>query len=273
MDNTKASDIYKTKINDLFPDIKVENKDAIVDVFGDVIDEVFIDFFNSTYIQYIDSKPKNKNIIEYLARIPGGVDNFELWLKVYLEKMSAQFTIEFQKLTPPNISLIYFSQFLDHQDIKVFFKKVSFPKDMKNSFEKGMNELFSEKTLTNFILAMACSCIGLSNSANSLNYLWIQSALFEDEDFHEVFNEAKKLEAVSKKASEAGKKGRAKRYEALDQIKAFAFNKKESRCFPNPHQAAIQLCDDICDFAESIGSPFTDRFTAKDRIYDWFRKK
>lgn len=269
----KASETYQIKIEELFPDLECKNKQKTIDLFGSVLDDVFEGFYDSPYIQHVTSKPENACQTAYLAKIPDGVDNFEAWLKAYLDKMSCQFTVELEKALPPNIGLIYFAQLLDSHDFDAYFEKVNMPNKMKSAFKSGLLEMFNDKALKYFIQAMSCSCIGLTNAANSLNYLWVQYALFEDEDIHKVINDAKKLEAVTKKASDAGKKGRSKRYEKHDKIKAFALQKKESGNFPNPRQAAIKLCDEICDFAESIDKPFTDRFTAKDRIYDWFRGK
>lgn len=269
----KASDIYHREIEELFFGLDVKDKQKTIDIFGDALDDVFSGFFNSKYVQYFKTKPQDISIEKHMSKIPDGVDSFEQWLKSYLEKMSSRFTLEFQKLLPPNIGLIYFAQLLDNHDFDTYFNNVNHPKNTKSFLKSSLVQLFNEKTLKHFIQAMSCSSIGLSNSANSLNYLWIQSALFEDEDLHKVINEAKKLEAITKKAKSAGKKGRAKRYEIRDKIKIFALERKEEGNFPNPRQAAIKLCDEICDFAESLGKPFTDRFTAKDRIYDWFRGK
>ncbi len=268
----KASETYQIKIQELFPDLECNNKQETIDLFGSVLDDVFEGFYDSPYIQHVKSRPENTCQTVHLAKIPDGVDNFEVWLKVYLEKMSCQFTVELEKALPPNIALIYFAQLLDSQDFDAYFEKVNMPNKTKLLFKSGLLEMFNDKALKYFIQAMSCSCIGLTNAANSLNYLWVQYALFEDEDIHKVINDAKKLEAVTKKASDAGKKGRDKRYAKRDLIKAEALKRKSQKKYKNDNQAAKVLYQEIFEYAELIGDPFSELTQAKETIYKWFRK-
>jgi len=268
----KASETYQIKIQELFPDLECKNKQETIDLFGSVLDDVFEGFYDSPYIQHVTSKPEKACQTVHLAKIPDGVDNFESWLKAYLEKISCQFTVGLEKALPPNIGLIYFAQLLDSHDFDAYFEKVNMPNKMKSSFKSGLLEMFNDKALKYFIQAMSCSCIGLTNAANSLNYLWVQYALFEDEDIHKVINDAKKLEAVTKKASDAGKKGRDKRYAKRDLIKAEALKRKSQKKYKNDNQAAKVLYQEIFEYAELIGDPFSELTQAKETIYKWFRK-
>ncbi len=268
----KASDTYQIKIQELFPDLECKNKQETIDLFSSVLDDVFEGFYDSPYIKHVLSKPENVCQTVHLAKVPDGVDNFEAWLKACLEKMSYQFSAELQKTLPPNIGHIYFAQLLDSQDFDTYFEKVNMPNKMKSAFKSGLLEMFNDKALKYFIQAMSCSCIGLTHAANSLNYLWVQYALFEDEDVHKVINDAKKLEAVSKKASDAGKKGRDKRYAKRDLIKAEALKRKSYKKYKNDNQAAKALYQEIFEYAELIGDPFSELTQAKETIYNWFRK-
>ena len=267
----KINETYQVKIQDIFPELDAKNKQEAIDSFGSIFDNIFEDFANSPYVQYIDSKPENISKIEHYAKIPDGIDKFEVWLKTYLEQMSSQFTRELQKQLPPNISLIYFAQLLDSQNYGEFFKKVKLEKKMQPSFKDSLQGIFNEKGIKHFILAMSCSCIGLANSATSLNNLWIQSCLFEDEDINKILNEARKLEAISNNASLKGKKGAENRWNKKKKIKEYAIELSNQKTYISSSQAARAILKQVLMFAKEIGEPFTDDFQAYDRICKWLR--
>ena len=83
MSDEKVSDTFKLKIEELFPNIEVNNKQEVINTFGDAIDKVFVGFVESKYIKYFEARPKNTNQAEYMSKVPDGVDHFENWLKNY----------------------------------------------------------------------------------------------------------------------------------------------------------------------------------------------
>jgi len=185
--------------------------------------------------------------------------------------MSNQFTLELQKQLPSNIGLIYYAKLLDSQDFGEFFKKVKVVKKMRSSFKSSLQEAFNEKGIKQLILAMSCSCIGLTNSANSLNNLWIQSCLFEDEDIHKILNEVRKLEAISNNASLKGQEGAKNRWQKKQEIKEYAIKLSNQKTYKSCSQAARNILQQVLIFTKEIKEPFTDDFQAYERICKWLR--
>ena len=64
----KASETFQVKIQELFPDLDVKDKQKTVDIFSDVIDDIFSGFYDSEYIQYMVSKPEHSDIAKYLSK-------------------------------------------------------------------------------------------------------------------------------------------------------------------------------------------------------------
>jgi hypothetical protein len=83
--------------------------------------------------------------------------------------------------------------------------------------------------------------------------------------------------SVKKNAKLAGKKGSKKRWALKKKIKEEAFRLRDEMKvngkFRNNMQASKSLTSTICQFAEEIGAPFTEPFTAQMGIYKWFREE
>jgi hypothetical protein len=83
--------------------------------------------------------------------------------------------------------------------------------------------------------------------------------------------------SVKKNAKLAGKKGSKKRWELKSKVREEAFRLRDEMKvngkFRNNMQASKSLTSNICQFAEEIGAPFTEPFTAQVRIYKWFREE
>jgi len=273
MTKEKASDTFKANISNIFPDIQIEGQQKTIDVFSNALNTIAMNFDESTYAKYLEEKPKDIDMPTHLAKIPDGVENFEFWLKTSLEEMSTLFTCEFQKLLPPNINLIYYAQLLDSHNFNDFFKKVKFKEKLKKNFQNNLTGLINEEAMKNFTLAMACSCIGLTNSANSLNYLWVQTCLFDDENIHEIIKKAKKLENISNHASSVGKKGAVNRWEKRSLTQEYAFQLIEGGNYKNNNQAAAEITERVFDYGKTIGFHFSNQFQANKTIYKWLSSK
>jgi hypothetical protein len=85
------------------------------------------------------------------------------------------------------------------------------------------------------------------------------------------------LSTVKKKAKQAGEKGSKKRWALKRKIKEESFRLRDEMKvngkFRNNMQASKSLTSNICQFAEEIGAPFTEPFTAQMGIYKWFREE
>ncbi|MEO9945415.1 hypothetical protein [Paraglaciecola sp.] len=92
---------------------------------------------------------------------------------------------------------------------------------------------------------------------------------------YELQHSVIKASTIKSRAVESAKIGADKRWEANRKLKQEAHRlleeMKSSGKFQNNSQASKLLTDKICQFAQSINSPFTDAFSAQRRIYDWFR--
>lgn len=242
-----AGKLFKGSIEELFPDLEFENKEKTIESFENILDSIFSNFSDHKNFQYMESKPEKISYSKHLSKIPIGVDHFELWLKSYVEEMSIQLTSELQKLVPPNIGLIFFAQLLDSHDFKGYFKKVKTPHKTKKMFKNGLNDMLEQKELKHFVQALSCACIGLNNAANSLNTLWVQSGLFEDEDFHNVINEAKKYE-VKRNASLASN---AKKNEKQRKIKEYAINLYVNGKYPSAKNCSENIASLVMDYAHN----------------------
>jgi hypothetical protein len=84
------------------------------------------------------------------------------------------------------------------------------------------------------------------------------------------------ISAIKNKAKMSGKKGSKKRWELKGKVREEAFRlideMKVNGKFRNNMQASKSLTSTLCQFAEEIGAPFTETYTAQMGIYKWFRE-
>lgn len=121
--------------------------------------------------------------------------------------------------------------------------------------------------------ALANQMAGLSAPAALLYQLFTEKQLIEsNEGFQTLLSEITKYKGHKEASSTAGKKGRNKRYEKSDKVKAYAIELYCNSNFDNIHQASQSILSRVAKFGESIGYRFTSEYQAPRTIETWLRK-
>lgn len=259
----------KNELNQNFPqNIVEENKEQIDKQIQKVVSFI-IKLSENKYFAYMRSRQDNISIEKHISVMPCGISKFEEWLNDGLLDFAKEI---FSSLNIEMSSNMDFARLVDNRDYDAFIIN-SKTKDTDIEQWKLLLEPIFQMSETPYLTqAFACINLSLDNAALSLLQQWIQSLWFKDKSLKNVFDDARKIEAIRNEHAKAGKKGAAARRSVSNEVKAYAIKLFQEGSFKNPNQAADFVANDVIKYGKSIGFEFTTSFQATKTIYKWLTK-
>ena len=120
-----------------------------------------------------------------------------------------------------------------------------------------------------FRYSLSCFLLKLTNAGKQYLVLAILEIAKDSNFLGDILSSAIKTEVKSKNASQAAKKGSAKRWEAKEKTRLYAIELYQSKSYQNANQATDAITENVYDFGKSVGFHFSSVFQAGKTIYKW----
>jgi hypothetical protein len=242
---------YKKECNNLFPNIDKKVVEPTFNTFVEILEAFFNEISKNKRVKYLEGKPDGTDSADYLSHIPEGVESFEKWTHKGLSDLSSNILHQFNILWPCNITYFYFAKYLDDQDFDSFVKHVNIPEEQRKDIKDAYDSFFKVIELKPILLAIGSAATGLNNTAHALISHAIQKLMFEDEDFYEVLNKAKKLEIVRKKGQKDSKKSNDIKHAKIRKIKEFAIKLYLMGSYPSVKNCSENIAEQVLNYAHN----------------------
>ncbi|SDJ99903.1 hypothetical protein SAMN04488540_11721 [Ferrimonas sediminum] len=215
----------------------------------------------------------SKNKIKHLMALPCGVDNFDGWM----EQQAESFVNLLISSLPKNRDTVYrlYLEALDSGDYSALesaFREHNL-EDSPLAILTAINKKLSNNGIHRLNWVIGAHLIGMTNAAKSHYKQFFLDDLFPKAEFRNHLTEAIKKQAIRSDSASKGEKGRTKRYEKTNEVKAHILE-IYSRCsFKSLHHASVELTEEAQTFALSIGdTSFRNSSNVQRRLYRWLRE-
>jgi len=117
--------------------------------------------------------------------------------------------------------------------------------------------------------SLSCFLLGLNNAGKKYLALSIIEVAHDDVFLGALIDDAQQKEYKSKAASDAGKKGKDKRWEAKEKTRLYSIELFNNKNYKNSNQAAEAITEQVYEYGRTVGFYFTGTFQANKTIYKW----